>query len=78
MPDPLIRASATDVAHPAPRPFNVAFDGIVVTGTMALRSVRDIDRLVKVLNAQKAALVAMQDDEDEGETAADSAALFRD
>lgn len=43
--------------------FNVTFDGVVITGTMALRSVKDIDRLVKVLNAQKAALEAMQDDD---------------
>ncbi len=50
---------------PEGKPFSVAFDGTVLTGSMAIRSVRDIDRLMKVLNAQKAAFLAMQDDDDE-------------
>ncbi len=45
------------------KPFTVAFDGTVLTGTIALRTVRDIDRLIKVLTAQKAAIAAMQDDD---------------
>jgi hypothetical protein len=56
----------TIIPAPAPgRPFNVAFDGDVITGTIALRTVRDIERLIKVLNAQKSALEAMQDEPDE-------------
>lgn len=47
------------------KPFTVAFDGATLTGTIAIRSVRDIDRLMKVLQAQKAAFEAMED-EDEG------------
>jgi hypothetical protein len=39
---------------------------------MAIRSVRDIDRLMKVLQAQKAAFEAMQDlDDDEFEPSPD-------
>lgn len=50
---------------PPGRPFTVSFDGAVLSGTFALRTARDIDRLVKVLQAQKAALEAMEDkDED--------------
>lgn len=44
------------------KPFTVAFDGSVLTGTMHLRTVKDIERLVKVLEAQKAAIEAMQED----------------
>jgi hypothetical protein len=47
------------------KPFTVAFDGTFLTGTIALRTVRDIDRLIKVLTAQKAAIEAMQDDDDD-------------
>jgi hypothetical protein len=57
---------AREVPPPVPlstKPFTVVFDGTVLTGTMALRTVRDIDRLIKVLTAQKAAIVAMQDDD---------------
>jgi hypothetical protein len=54
-------------APPAPlasgRPFNVTFDGDVLTGTIAVRTVRDLERLIKVLNAQKAAMEAMQEDD---------------
>ncbi len=46
------------------KPFTVAFDGSVLTGTIAIRSVRDIDRLMKVLSAQKAAFEAMAEDDD--------------
>ena len=46
------------------KPFTVAFDGAVLTGSIAIRSVREIDRLMKVLQAQKAAFEAMQDDEE--------------
>lgn len=56
---------------PEGKPFTVAFDGTVLTGSMAIRSVRDIDRLMKVLNAQKAAFLAMQDDDDEPEVGED-------
>ncbi|WP_375463736.1 hypothetical protein [uncultured Methylobacterium sp.] len=45
--------------------FSIAFDGAVLTGALALKSVRDIDRLMKVLRAQKAAFEAMEDDEDD-------------
>jgi len=56
---------------PPGRPFSVAFDGTVLTGTLALRSPKDIDRLVKVLNAQKAAMEAMQEDGEEEEPASE-------
>lgn len=46
------------------KPFTVAFDGATLTGSIAIRSVRDIDRLMKVLQAQKAAFEAMLGDED--------------
>jgi len=49
------------------KPFMVAFDGNILTGTIAIRSVRDIDRLMKVLSAQKAAFEAMQEDDDQPE-----------
>lgn len=53
------------VAPPlAGKPFTVAFDGSLLTGTIAIRSVRDIDRLMKVLKAQKAAFEAMQEDDE--------------
>lgn len=55
---------------PAGKPFRVVFDGSVLTGTIAIRSVREIDRLLKVLTAQKAAFEAMQDDEDDEEAGA--------
>lgn len=58
---------AVPAAHQPPptggKPFTVAFDGSVLTGTIAIRSVRDIDRLMRVLSAQKAAFEAMEDDE---------------
>ena len=57
---------------PNGRPFSIAFDGTMVTGTLALSSIKDIERLIKVLNAQKAAMVAMQDDDNQGETMCDS------
>src|SRR3954451_13518249 len=53
------------LALPRGKPFTVAFDGSVLTGMMALQSVRDIERLMKVLQAQKAAFEAMQDEEDD-------------
>ena len=46
------------------RPFTIAFDGQVLSGTIAIRSAKDIDRLMKVLAAQKAAFEAMEDDDD--------------
>jgi single-stranded DNA-binding protein len=60
-------------AQPVPngKPFTVAFDGTVLTGSLAIRSVRDIDRLMKVLQAQKAAFEAMQDDWDDDAPSAD-------
>lgn len=45
------------------KPFTVAFDGSLLTGSIAIRSIRDIDRLMKVLEAQKAAFQAMADDD---------------
>ena len=59
----VIAPTATSAALSG-RPFNVSYDGAILTGTLALRSPRDIDRLVKVLNAQKAAMEAMAEDED--------------
>ncbi len=53
------------------RPFTIGFDGDVLTGTIAIRSVRDIDRLVKVLEAQKVAIEAMQEDSDSGDHGAE-------
>jgi hypothetical protein len=53
------------------KPFTVACDGTILTGTAAIRSVRDIDRLMKVLQAQKAAFDAMEDDADGSEAAVD-------
>ncbi|ESY84713.1 MULTISPECIES: hypothetical protein [unclassified Mesorhizobium] len=46
------------------RPFTIAFDGMVLSGTISIRSSRDIDRLMKVLAAQKGAFEAMEDDDD--------------
>jgi hypothetical protein len=51
---------------PPGKPFGVSFDGTTLTGSMSIRSVRDIDRLIKVLHAQKAAFEAMQDGQDDG------------
>lgn len=46
-----------DTRTPAPGPtFQISFDGVTLTGTIALRSIRDINRLIGVLNAQKAAM----------------------
>lgn len=45
--------------------FTLAFDGTLLTGTLALRTTRDIERLIKVLEAQKAAITAMEDDDDD-------------
>jgi hypothetical protein len=57
--------TAAPMPTPPPgKPFTVAFDGSVLTGVMAIKSVRDIDRLVKVLEAQKAAFQAMEDEWD--------------
>jgi len=46
--------------------FSVAFDGSVLTGSINIRSVRDFDRYMKVLQAQRVALEAMEEDEHEG------------
>ena len=61
------QAVMTNLPPPLPvgKPFTVAFDGAVLTGSIAIRSVREIDRLMKVLQAQKAAFEAMQDDDDD-------------
>jgi hypothetical protein len=48
----------------AARPFTVNFDGRSLTGSIAITSAKDIDRLVKVLQAQKAAFEAMEDDDE--------------
>ncbi|MER8437721.1 hypothetical protein NKH36_22555 [Mesorhizobium sp. M1312] len=45
----------------AGKPFTIGFDGTMLTGTIAITSVRDIDRLMSVLRAQKAAFEAMQE-----------------
>jgi hypothetical protein len=58
-------SASTMQAAAVAKPFTVAFDGAVLTGSIAIRSVRDIERLMKVLQAQKAAFEAMQEDEDE-------------
>nr|WMC97161.1 hypothetical protein RAR13_00075 [Aminobacter aminovorans] len=60
------QAPATFVPAPpilSGKPFTIAFDGSTLTGTLAIRTVRDIERLMKVLQAQKSALEAMQDDD---------------
>jgi hypothetical protein len=44
------------------RPFSVSFDGSILTGVISIKKAKDIDRLLKVLQAQKAAFEAMQDD----------------
>jgi hypothetical protein len=44
------------------RPFSVSFDGSILTGVISIKKAKDIDRLMKVLQAQKAAFEAMQDD----------------
>lgn len=59
-----VAAAAPSLPPPSGKPFTIAFDGLVLTGSIAIRSVRDIDRLMKVLQAQKAAFEAMQDDSD--------------
>ncbi|MCM5556724.1 hypothetical protein [Pleomorphomonas sp. JP5] len=61
---PVVPAPVPTPPPLAGRPFTVSFDGSTLTGTLAIRSVRDIDRLIKVLQAQKAALEAMIDDDD--------------
>lgn len=73
-------ASAQSPAPTLPpgKPFTVAFDGALLTGTIAIRSVRDIDRLMRVLQAQKAAFEAMADDEPDPDLAYDSWAEARD
>jgi hypothetical protein len=45
------------------RPFAVSFDGTVLRGTIAITKIKDIDRLMKVLAAQKAAFEAMEEDD---------------
>ena len=52
---------------PGGRPFSVNFDGKSLTGLIAITSAKDIDRLVKVLQAQKAAFEAMEDDEEDAQ-----------
>lgn len=79
MPESTTTSAVPPQPAPAPlvggRPFNVTFDGDVLTGTLALRTVRDLERLIKVLNAQKAAMEAMQDDPDDDEVLTDHPAL---
>lgn len=48
---------------PAAKPFTVAFDGSRLTGSINIESVKDIDRLMRVLKAQKAAFEAMAEDD---------------
>ena len=62
-PPPMPQATALPPALPG-RPFTIAFDGMVLSGTIAIRSSRDIDRLMKVLAAQKGAFEAMEDDDE--------------
>lgn len=65
-PSPSVSDAPIPLPLPVGKPFNVAFDGTLLTGSIAIRSVRDIDRLMKVLQAQKAAFEAMNDDEEDG------------
>lgn len=60
-------SSSVDPARPSSpgRPFTVNFDGKALTGTISITAARDIDRLVKVLQAQKAAFEAMEDEDEE-------------
>lgn len=60
-----VRAEIPPPANTGGKPFTVGFDGTTLTGTIAIRSVRDIDRLVRVLQAQKAAFLAMNDEDEE-------------
>ena len=68
-----MRATTTDVqadhlalaATLSGKPFSVAFDGTVLTGSINIRSIKDFDRYVKVLRAQRAVLEAMEEDEDD-------------
>lgn len=46
---------------PEPLRFRITFDGEALTGTWALSSVQDIDRFVKVLNAQRGAMEPLPD-----------------
>ena len=70
-----MRTATTDVQvdHPPPvatvsgKPFSVAFDGTVLTGSINIRSTRDFDRYLKVLRAQRAALEAMEEDGNDDE-----------
>ncbi|MCF6120200.1 hypothetical protein L2449_25530 [Mesorhizobium muleiense] len=68
-PSPAAPASQMLVTPPsalmAGKPFTIGFDGTMLTGTIAITSVRDIDRLMNVLRAQKAAFEAMQEFEDD-------------
>ncbi|MER8391913.1 hypothetical protein NKH10_08385 [Mesorhizobium sp. M1340] len=57
--------TAMPPAMVAGKPFTIGFDGTMLTGTIAITSVRDIDRLMNVLRAQKAAFEAMQEFEDD-------------
>lgn len=56
-------AAALPSASAAGRPFTVAFDGKVLTGSLRIETVREIDRFMKVLQAQKAALEAMEEED---------------
>jgi hypothetical protein len=44
------------------KPFVIGFDGSTLSGQLAIRSVRDIERLIRVLQAQKVAFEAMEED----------------
>ena len=46
------------------RPFIISFDGHTLTGTIALKSAAEVDRLIKTLQAQRPLIAEVQDEED--------------
>jgi len=61
---PIPSVSAALESKVSDKPFSLSFDGTVLEGVIALKTVKDIDRLIKVLHAQRAAMIAMQDDDE--------------
>ncbi len=55
-------------ALPPGRPYKVGFEGPTLVGTFAINSLKEFDRLMIILNAQKAVIEAMEDDADEPAT----------
>lgn len=66
-PLPSSSPSPSAASLPEGRPFSVAFDGSLLSGVIAIRSAKEIDKLIRVLTAQKAAFEAMEDEPATGE-----------